>query len=182
MKKSDAGVKNSEEALSLLKKKCSPEVVKHSLAVSKVALKIARKLKDKGYQVDLKFIEMASLLHDIGRSKTHGVRHGVEGGKILRKLNFSEKFVRVCENHLGAGINKKEAEELNLPPKNYLPKTLEEKIIAQADNLISGEREVPISDTLEKLKKELGKNHPAISKVKSLNDEIEELTSKSKPS
>lgn len=170
-----------EEALSLLKRKCSLEVVKHSLAVSKLALKIARKLRDEGYEVDLNFIKTASLLHDIGRAKTHGIKHGIEGGKILRKLNFPEELVSVCENHLGGGIDKQEAKKLGLPSKNYLPKTLEEKIIAHADNLIAGDKEVPLEKTIIKLEKELGRNHPAISRVKSLSDEIEKLISKSKP-
>lgn len=173
---------SSEEAVSLLKNKgCSPEVVKHSLAVSTLALKIGKIILDNGYEVDLEFIKIASLLHDIGRSKTHGIKHGIEGAKILRELNFPEKFARVCENHLGAGISKEEVKSLGLPLKDYFPETLEEKIIAHSDNLIEHDREVPLGKTIKKLTHELGKNHPAISKVKSLSEEIEALMSSSKP-
>lgn len=180
MKKQKPGTISFEKTLSLLKSKCSPEVVKHSLAVSKVALKIGKNLKDRGYDINLKFIKVASLLHDIGRAKTHGIRHGVEGGKFLKKLGFPEKFIRVCERHLGGGIGKEEAKKLGLPPKDYLPQTLEEKIISHADNLIAGDKVVPIQETIQNLKQELGKNHPAIPRVKSLSEEIESLISKSK--
>ena len=173
---------SSEEAVFLLKSEgCSPEVVKHSLAVSKIALRIGKKLRACGYAPDLEFIKVAAILHDIGRSKTHGIKHGIEGGKILRKLNFSNKFIRVCESHLGGGIAKEEAKSLGLLPRDYFPRSLEEKIIAHADNLISGDQEVPLKKTLTKLKQKLGENHPAVSRVKSLSDEIEALISRSSP-
>lgn len=169
-----------ENALSLLKfVGCSDDVIKHSLAVSQLSLKIGEKLKANGYEIDLKFLEMASLLHDIGRSKIHGIFHGIEGGKILRKFNFSEKFSRVCENHLGGGISKEEAGGVGLPHRDFIPETIEEKVIAHADNLIFGDNIVPLEKTIEKLKEELGYDHPAISRVKSLADEIERLISKS---
>ena len=169
------------EAISLLKESgCDEKVIKHSIAVSKLALKIAKKLKKKGYNVNLNFIEIASLLHDIGRAKTHGIKHGIEGAKILRKRKGFEKFAKVCERHIGAGIKKEEASKLGLPKRDFMPKTLEEKVIAHADNLIFYDKEVPIEKTIEKLKKELGGNHPAISRVESLSREIDTLISKSK--
>lgn len=174
-------MRNSKKILFLLRKKgCSDDVVKHSLAVYKIASKIARKLKNNGFKIDLDFIKIASLLHDIGRSKTHGIFHGIEGGKILKELKFPEKFVRVCENHLGAGIAKEEAVKVGLPSRDFIPETLEEKVIAHADNLISGEKVIKIEKTIGKFKKELGENHPAISRISELAAEIERLSSKSK--
>lgn len=182
MKKQKKHSVNYKKILLLLKKEgCSDSVVKHSLSVSKLASEIARKLKKNGYKIDLDFIKTASLLHDIGRAKTHSISHGIEGGKILKELKFGKNFVRVCENHIGAGITKEEAIRVGLPPKNFIPKTLEEKVIAHADNLILGERVVSIKKTINKLKKELGSNHPAISRVSELSAEIERLImSKSK--
>lgn len=165
----------------MLKEKCSQEVVRHSRAVSKVALKIGKNIQDRGHDVDLQFIRTASLLHDIGRCKTHSIRHGIEGSKILRKLDFPDRFLSVCENHLGGGISKEQAKKLDLPPKDYLPQTLEEKIIAHADNLIEGDRVVPIEKTIRSLREELGEDHPAISRVESLKEEIDGLISKSEP-
>lgn len=162
------------EAISLLKKEgCSESVIKHSLTVSKNAKKIAEKIKANSYDIDVKFVEIASLLHDIGRSRTHGINHGIEGSKILRKIY--PEFSRVCETHIGAGLDKKEAASLGLPAKDYLPKNLEEKVIAHADNIIAGDKVVNIEETIKKLMKGLGKEHPAITRVRKLNDFIEGL-------
>jgi len=167
---------NRREAISLLRSEgCDSGVIEHSIAVSKLAKKIANKITKKGNDIDINFVEIAALLHDIGRCKTHGIKHGIEGARILRKLGH-DKFARVCEVHLGAGITRSEAISLGLPPKDYIPKTLEEKIIAHADNLIAHTRVVPIDDTINKLKQKLGNDHPAIKRVRELNNFIESLS------
>lgn len=165
------------EAISLLKTEgCSESVIKHSIIVSKNAKRIAGAIKRNGYAIDTEFIEVAALLHDIGRSRTHGVTHGIEGSRILKKK--FPKFARVCETHIGAGLDKEEATSLGLPARDYLPKTLEEKVIAHADNLVCGDLIVGISDAIKELEEKLGKGHPAIKKVKELNDFIEGLCEK----
>jgi len=119
-------------------------------------------------------VEVGAILHDIGRSKSHGMDHGLKGAEILINSEFSE-VARVCETHLGAGIDKEEAASLNLPEKDYIPKTIEEKVIAHADNITADKEYVPISETIEKMEKKLGKEHPAIRRVKELNDFINSL-------
>lgn len=110
--------------IEILKKAgCSERVIEHCVAVCKKAVEIASKIDG----VDLELVRIGALLHDIGRSKTHGVEHGVVGGKIARELGFSDKIVRIIERHVGAGIPKEEAIKLGLPPKDYIPETLEEK-------------------------------------------------------
>ena len=42
-------------------------------------------------------------------------------------------------------------EELGLPPGDYMPSTLEEKIVAHADNMVSDNRVVPHSHSVDKL-------------------------------
>ena len=164
------------KAISLLEKEgCNESIIKHSLAVSKKAKEIAEKIEANGYDIDVKFVEIASLLHDIGRSRTHGITHGIEGSKILRRIY--PEFSRVCEIHIGAGLDKKEAIALELPAKDYLPRTLEEKVIAYTDNIIAGDKVVDIEDTIKKLEEKLGKEHPAIIRVMKLNDFIEDLCS-----
>ena len=67
-----------EQAIELLRKnKCSPQIIKHCLAVADLSLEIANQLKSKGFDVDLSLVEAGALLHDIGRSKTNAVDHGV---------------------------------------------------------------------------------------------------------
>lgn len=169
------------EAIKLLENaNCSSGVIRHCIAVSKNAREIAEKLKKNGYDIDVNFVEIAALLHDIGRSNTHGIFHGVEGAKILKGYGLEEKFIRICERHIGAGLTKDDALSLGLPAGNYLPETLEEKIIAHADNITSKDKIVDISVTIRDFEKKLGKGHPAINRLKELNDFIEGLIRKNK--
>ncbi|MFH1125490.1 MAG: TIGR00295 family protein [Candidatus Altiarchaeota archaeon] len=168
-----------EEALRLLAESgCSKRVIEHCKAVSKQAVGIARKIGKKGYKVDLEFIQAASLLHDIGRSRTHGIRHGIEGARIMKN---HPKYARVCERHIGAGIGKKESKKLGLPAKSYIPRTLEEKIIAHTDNTIEGRKVVPIERTIKAYEEKLGKTHPATKMVIRLSDYIEKLMETDSP-
>ena len=164
-----------ERALSILKELCPKNVVEHCLAVSDYAYELALAIKNNGYDVDVELVRLGGLLHDIGRSKTHGIEHGVVGAEILRDLGFDERLALIAERHIGAGITKEEAIELGLPPKDYLPITLEEKIVAHADNLIFGTERVEIDAVIEKFEKRLGKNHPSIRRIILLNDEINSL-------
>ncbi len=142
-----AWIPTYEESLKLLKEEgCSESVIEHCKAVRALALEIGKCAK-----ADLAIINAGAMLHDIGRSKTHGIMHAVEGAKIGRRLGLDERIINIIERHIAAGITKSEAEKEGLPPKNYIPKTLEEKIVAQADNLIDSHDKVPVSVTVEML-------------------------------
>lgn len=108
-------------------------VIEHSLDVLERALEIHDK-----FGGDLKLIVAGALLHDVGRSVTHSVEHGVEGGKIARKEGWHEELAKIIERHIGGGITREEAEEQGLPVKIYVPETLEEKLICHADNTAGG--------------------------------------------
>jgi uncharacterized protein len=124
---------------------CSEDVIRHCKAVRKVAVKIAKKA-----HANIELVEAGALLHDIGRCKTQGIMHGVEGAKIAGQLGLSPKIIAIIERHLGAGIPQDEAIALGLPPKDYIPITLEEKIVAHADNLIDNDQKHPIENEVEK--------------------------------
>lgn len=134
-----------ERCIELLQENgCSDEVIKHCMAVRDVAVRIAKKA-----DADLKLVEAGALLHDIGRSKTHGILHAVEGVKIARRTGLPLSILYIIERHLGAGIPKEEAVKLGLPEKEYIPETLEEKIVAHADNLIQDGRRQRIEDEIK---------------------------------
>ena len=78
----------------------------------------------------------------------------------------------IIERHIGGGIGSEEAKDLGLPEKDYFPFTLEEKLVAYADKLISGSSVVPIEYTLKEFSRQLGANHPAIDRVKRLHEEL----------
>jgi len=127
---------------------CSDEVITHCKAVRDIAVKIAEKS-----HADCKLVEAGALLHDIGRSKTHGVTHALEGVRIARRVGLPLSIVYIIERHLGAGIPKEEAVLLGLPEKDYIPETLEEKIVAHADNLIQNGQKQRIEDEIKQAKK-----------------------------
>ncbi|KYK28521.1 phosphohydrolase [Thermoplasmatales archaeon SG8-52-1] len=138
-------IPTAEECIEILKKNgCSRSVINHCKAVRDVAVKIAEKAN-----ADVKLVEASALLHDIGRSKTHGIRHAIEGAKILKEIGLSKKIVRIIERHIGAGLPAKEAKKLGLPAKNYMPKTLEEKIVCHADSLIENSKKQNIEKEIE---------------------------------
>ena len=137
-----------ERCIELLKEYgCSDGVIKHCTAVRDVAVRIAKKA-----DADLKLVEAGALLHDIGRSKTHGILHAVEGVRIARRIGLPLSILYIIERHLGAGIPKEEAIKLGLPEKDYIPETLEEKIVAHADNLIHDCKRQRIEDEIRQAK------------------------------
>ena len=152
---------------------CPSNVVAHSRAVSKKAVEIAKDYSDKtSITVDMEQVRFGALVHDIGRSKTHSIEHAVVGAEILSKLDFPESYVNITLKHIGAGIPHDEAEKLGLPKADYIPTTLEEKIVAQADNLISGTNEVDLTFVLNKCENKFGRDHPAIKRIKELHEEL----------
>ena len=139
-------IPNPGQCLRLLREAgCSDDVINHCKAVRRVAVRIAKKA-----HANIQLVETGALLHDIGRSKTQGIMHGVEGAKIATELGLPVSIVNIIERHLGAGIPIEEAGMLGLPLKDYMPITLEEKIVAHADNLIDNDREHPIEKEVEK--------------------------------
>jgi uncharacterized protein len=140
--------------------------------VTRIAIRLALTLQAKGYRVDIHLVESGAILHDIGRSVTHGVEHGALGGQIARKLGIDNAVARIIERHVGAGLTNEEAQKNGLPPGDYIPVTLEEKIVCYADKLTEGDHEVPIEVEMEKLTAELGSNHSAIKRLNNLHTEI----------
>jgi len=139
-------IPSPEECIKILKDVgCSEEVIKHCKAVRDVAVRIAKKTN-----ADVKLVEAGALLHDIGRSKTHDIRHAIEGAKIAKKLGLCEEIVNIIERHIGAGLPAEEAKKLGLPEKDYIPLTLEEKIVCHADNLVDDNKKRPIEYEVEK--------------------------------
>jgi uncharacterized protein len=175
---SEQQLPNRGEAPNLLAKAgCSPKVIEHCRQVSAYAVKIARAIQKRQSKVnvDVKLVEISALLHDIGRSKTHSVNHALEGGRIARKFQLPESVVLIIERHAGGGIPKDEAKKLGWPAKDYLPETLEEKIVCYADKRVEGLRVVPIENTVEAYASGLGEGHPAISRIWALHREITTL-------
>lgn len=164
-----ADLPSRDEALRLLREHgCDEEVVAHCEAVSALAVKIARKCR-----ANVKLAEIGGLLHDIGRCRSHTLTHAVEGAKLAGELGLPEPIVRIIERHIGAGITRKEAEKLGLPKKDYIPRTLEEKIVAHADNLMSGAKRTNIEQAVSYVARK--GEHEAALRILRLHEELSKV-------
>ncbi len=165
-----------EEAIKILQKVgCPNNVIKHCEAVAKLAVQIAKKCSENGVAVNIRLVHVGALLHDIGRSKTHEVHHAVVGSEIAESLGLPKPVISIIKRHVGGGITPEEAEKLGWPSGSYMPETIEEKIVSYADKLIEGSKVIPIEKTIERLKRELGANHPAAERVRRLHNEVSVL-------
>ena len=155
--------------IELLKKENTPEnVIEHSKAVCAKAMKIASNFDNADYDL----IQKGALLHDIGRSRTHGITHAIEGVEIARGYGYGEDVLNIIERHIGAGITESEAKDLGLGEKSYVPQTLEEKIVAHADNLVSGSKEVDLDFVIEKWKRRIENPEDNIKRLIELDNEL----------
>ena len=150
----------------------------HILAVSEGAARLAKTLMRKGYSIKVRTLLEGVLLHDIGRAYTHGIFHGLVGAAVVKDLGFSEGVQNIVRNHLGAGIPKAVAVSLGLPEKDYVPVTIEEKIVACVDNMARGPVIVDqigmMEDWRDKLKKGIV-NQDAVLRVLELYRELSKM-------
>ena len=118
-------------------------VCRHSRKVADKALAIARGAV--GADPDLRFIEEAALLHDIGICRIHAPKlhcfgdahyicHGVIGREILEAEGLP-RHALVCERHIGVGLTIRDIEhqKLPLPEREMSPVSTAERIVALAD-------------------------------------------------
>lgn len=119
----------------------------HVTDVTNKALSIAHKHPE--LAVDVRFIEEAAMLHDIGIFLTKSPRIACEGtypyishGYLGRELLDEEGYPRhglVCERHTGTGLSLETIlkRKLPIPHRDMQPQSLEEKIICFADKFFS---------------------------------------------
>lgn len=138
----------------------------HSQSVAHRALQIVSYHPE--LHLDSRFVEEAAMLHDIGifRCNAPGIHcfgtepyicHGHIGAELLRAEGYP-RHARVCERHTGAGLSLEDivSQQLPLPHLDFLPETLEEKLICYADKFYSKshlEREKTIKQAEKSLEK-----------------------------
>lgn len=132
--------------------KLGEDVAAHARTVAALAIEISEAVRAQGHAVDLGLVEAGALLHDIGRARTHGIDHASKGAAMLRDAGLPEPVCRIVERHTGGGIDAKEAARLGLPAKDYTPRTIEERIVCAADNLVDGSKRQRIEAELADLR------------------------------
>lgn len=119
----------------------------HAKDVTREALRITQKHPE--LAVDVKFIEEAAMLHDIGIFKTNApgidcfgelpyICHGYLGHDLLIEEGYP-RHALVCERHTGTGLSREtiRKHKLPLPCRDLIPVSLEEQIICFADKFYS---------------------------------------------
>jgi len=167
------GLPSREQAIELLQKnKCPKKVIAHCKAVADLSVEIASKLKSKNFKVNPQLVESGALLHDIGRSKSHGVDHGLIGAKIVESEGLPNEVADIVKRHVGGGISSQEAMRFGWPKDDYMPQTIEEKVVSYADKRIDKEKCVPIDFEIKRLSVE---HKEAAVRVRNLHEEIKGL-------
>jgi uncharacterized protein len=102
-----------------------------------------------GLDIDTDLARAGSLLHDIGVYRLYDgagkldhsayIRHGLLGYELLREEGYAEAICRFASHHTGVGISREDvlAQQLPIPPADYLAETGEERLIMYADKFHS---------------------------------------------
>ncbi len=141
------------EALALHKKYGSRSTtVEHCRTVAGVTQVIADELERQGKPLDMRALLAGALLHDIGRARIQTIWHGLEGAQILERESVDRKVVEIVRKHVGAGISSEEAKTLGLPSLDYIPRTLEERIVCFADKMVDADKVRPFEVEVKRFK------------------------------
>ncbi|MBT5022925.1 HDIG domain-containing protein [Candidatus Woesearchaeota archaeon] len=114
-------IPTEKECFEILKKSGSESLKDHSMRVMKIAVAVAKKLINKGIEVDIPLVTAAALLHDVKKLDAN-ICHAKEGGEFLRKNGMS-KVASIVEKHALCNLN----------DSRFVPLTIEEKIVLYAD-------------------------------------------------
>lgn len=161
---------SDRECISILKDEgCTKRVIIHCATVRAVAEEIAGRIPE----ADMDLVIAGALLHDIGRSQTHTIMHAVVGAHIAAARGLPDEIVEIVRRHTGAGLDQEDVAELGLPPGSYIPETIEQKIVAHADNLVSDNMIVPVAHSVEKLERKGA--HRGAQRIVALHDELSRM-------
>jgi putative nucleotidyltransferase with HDIG domain len=158
-----------ENARRLLDACSQPEDLwrRHCLKVSEVSRRMAEGLVAARPElpVDPDFVEAAGLLHDIGRSRGHGMDHPRVGMEILMREGLGH-LAKPCLSHWLKGRKREDLEkEPWFTPErlnrlyarfdlDYI--SLSEKIVSTADSLVQQDRPVRLEARYEEARKRYG--------------------------
>ena len=122
-------------------------LLRHSEQVAAYALNLCASHPE--WHADTTFIREAAMLHDIGIFLCNApkiycfgnepyIRHGFLGGQLLREEGLP-RHARVAERHTGSGLTRQQILRRNmpLPIQDWIPETIEEKVICYADKFFS---------------------------------------------
>lgn len=134
---------NEEWEPLLVRAGCGRSVIAHARVVTDLAL-----LFTESAVVNRDLVQAGAMLHDIGRAITHGIGHAQQGVALAQSFGLDPSILSIIERHIGAGMTADECSLERLIPRDCVPVTVEEKIVANADNLVHGDQPGTIEGTL----------------------------------
>ena len=158
---------SENECLRILREEgCRSNIIQHVCMVKMIAVAMAM-----ASGANMRLVTAGALLHDLGRSRTQTTLHSYEGARLLREKGLPEELARVVQRHMGAGFTHEEANVLGLPEGDYMPETLEEKIVCHADNLVKGT--AGIQTLREALDEMTNRGHPtSAERMRAMHQEL----------
>ncbi len=160
---------NESECIEILKEAgCTKRVIIHCCTVRTVAEQMIKRI-----DCDKDLVIAGAMLHDIGRAVDHSVMHANVGADMAAELGLPNELVNIIRKHTGAGLDQEDVEEMGLPPGDYMPSTIEEKIVAHSDNMVSDNAVVMHSHSVDKLLMK-GATRGA-DRIERLHEELSEL-------
>jgi uncharacterized protein len=125
-------------------------VYTHCLIVGGIAEQLHSRLSaGQDTDIDIDLARAGALLHDVGVYRLYDdggnldgrsyIRHGILGYELLQEEGIPEAVCRFASHHTGVGISREDvlAQELPLPPADYLAETGEERLVMYADKFHS---------------------------------------------
>ena len=162
-------IPDERQALSLHEKYGSGErIVKHCQTVTRVSVILTDALAARGRVIDGKATLAGALLHDIGRTRTQSIEHGFVGASLLEQEGVDGIVVEIVRRHVGAGISKEEAASLGFPAGDYIPRTLEQKVMCFSDKMVSSDTVRPFEEEVKRFQR---KGHD-VDRLKKLKEDI----------
>jgi len=155
-----------EECFALLKKHGVPEhIVRHSMAVERVAVFLAKKLAEKGCLVDAEVVSRAALLHDLDKMKSLelGSGHGKISEEILKREGFPLLGRIAFKHHLSQILS----------PKPF--STWEEKLVYYADKRVTHYHLVSLGERFRYLLERYGSQKEAFEEISACRPKVEKL-------
>jgi len=132
-------IKDLESEINIIYKKYKLpyKLVEHMQHVANMAISLCAMIGRKGHFVNCAEVFLGAALHDIGYIRVKGVQHGIVGAEMAIELGYSENIAKIIKRHIVGGLSKEliSSSNLDLPHKDFLPRTIEEKIVACADQL-----------------------------------------------
>ena len=138
---------SESECLRILKDAgCKKRVIIHCCTVRTVAGEMMKKI-----DCDRDLVIAGAMLHDLGRAKDHSILHAMIGADMAEELGLPSEVVEIIRKHTGAGLDQQDIDEMGLPQGDYMPRTIEQKIVAHSDNMVSDNAVVSHMHSVEKL-------------------------------